>query len=402
MKGILGLTGLSFILLFSAPLAWANQMQDPVLSWNIKALELVVATGKNTSEANRLMALIQSAQYESIKAMYKKRDTNKPMSPALYGVLLSASLDYVMSVEAPKSAATLSSYKNTISLNEGQIDKAVKVAIAASSKLMLNRRFDGAERQESYRPHTNAGVYVPTNVPATPHWIKRRPWHLTSAKQFRAPKPPALESDIWAQDFNEVKDIGHQNSTRRNAEQTIQAQFWQATLPPIYHGVLRSAIAGDNMTTLMRSRFLAVASQAIDDAMIAVFDAKYHHAFWRPITAIRNADIDGNDNTQRDSQWRPFIPTPMHPEYPCAHCVIANTVATIIDLELGSNAQPTLNTCSYTLKGECRSWSNQEDFVAEVTAARIYDGVHYRFSGVAGNTMGAKVANYVSSSAKGY
>jgi hypothetical protein len=132
-------------------------------------------------------------------------------------------------------------------------------------------------------------------------------------------------------------------------------------------------------------------TQATDDAMIAVFEAKYYFGFWRPITAIRNADIDGNDATVRDASWTPYIPTPMHPEYPCAHCVVASTVGAILKAEVGENPMPVLSTRSDTANNAMRSWPDIESFVQEVSEARIYDGVHYRSSTVVGNIMGEKI-----------
>ena len=132
-------------------------------------------------------------------------------------------------------------------------------------------------------------------------------------------------------------------------------------------------------------------SQAMDDAIIAVFDAKYHYNFWRPVTAIRNGDIDGNDATERDASWTPFINTPVHPEYPCAHCIVSGTVGTILEAELGNAAVPVLTTNSPTADNAKRTWIKIDDFVQEVANGRIYDGVHFRTSTEVGTAMGRKV-----------
>jgi hypothetical protein len=129
----------------------------------------------------------------------------------------------------------------------------------------------------------------------------------------------------------------------------------------------------------------------MDDALIAVFDAKYHYNFWRPITAIRNGDKDGNEATERDASWTPLIETPMHPEYPCAHCIASATVGTILQADIGDAPMPALSTTSYLVPGSKRSWMTIEDFVKEVAEARICDGVHYRTSTEVGSAMGRKV-----------
>jgi hypothetical protein len=136
--------------------------------------------------------------------------------------------------------------------------------------------------------------------------------------------------------------------------------------------------------------FMAV-TQAADDALIAVFDAKYHYNFWRPVTAIRNADIDGNDATERDPAWTSLIDAPMHPEYPCAHCILASSIGTVLQAAIGAQPAPVLVTTSSTAKGAARSWTTIADFVAEVANARVYEGVHYRNSTEIGIVMGKQV-----------
>jgi len=129
----------------------------------------------------------------------------------------------------------------------------------------------------------------------------------------------------------------------------------------------------------------------MDDVLIAVFDAKYAHNFWRPITAIRNGDLDGNDATARDAGWAPFITTPMHPEYPCAHCIVSASLGAVLREEIGTGPTPILRSASSTAGGAVRTWSRVDDFVQEVAVARIYDGVHYRFSTEVGSAMGRQV-----------
>jgi hypothetical protein len=145
------------------------------------------------------------------------------------------------------------------------------------------------------------------------------------------------------------------------------------------------------------ARFLAVLSMAVDDALGAVFDAKYTYNFWRPVTAIRNGDIDGNDATERDTSWLPFIDTPMHPEYPCAHCIVAGTVGAVLKAFLADKPSPKLTATSPTAPNKPRSWAHPDEFVKEVALARIYDGVHYRTSTEVGTAMGIKIGEFAAS-----
>jgi hypothetical protein len=146
---------------------------------------------------------------------------------------------------------------------------------------------------------------------------------MTRADQYRPGPPPPLGSERWARDYNEIKELGAKNSTRRTPQQTDIARFWEASGPAIYFGVMRSVALAPGRDSVQNARLFAMGGQAMDDALIAVFDAKHHYQFWRPVTAIRNGDRDGNAATDRDGAWLPFIDTPMHPEYPCAHCILA-------------------------------------------------------------------------------
>jgi len=225
-------------------------------------------------------------------------------------------------------------------------------------------------------------------IPDAAQWPHRKPWLLTNADQFRPGPPPSLDSEIWARDYNEIKVLGAKNSASRTAGQTDIARFWEARVPTIYFPVVRSVANQPSRDVTRNARLLALAGQAMDDALIAVFDAKYIDNFWRPITAIRNGDLDGNPATEREASWVPFIDTPMHPEYPCAHCIIAATLGAVLKAEIGDGPTPKLSTSSPTAPGAVRGWSQVDDLVKEVANARIYDGVHYRNSTEVGMAMG--------------
>jgi hypothetical protein len=236
-------------------------------------------------------------------------------------------------------------------------------------------------------------------MPAAPHWPNRKPWVMTSPDQFRPGPPPALTSAVWARDYNEIKAVGGKNSTTRTAAQTEIARFWETTAPTIYYPLARSVANMPGRDVTQNARLLALTGEAMDDALIAVFDAKYRYNFWRPVTAIRNGDIDGNDATEREVSWLPFIDTPMHPEYPCAHCIVSGAVGAVLAAEIGTGAVPTLSTTSPTAPGVIRSWTKIDDFVVEVANARIYDGVHYRSSTEVGTAMGKKIGALVAAKA---
>jgi hypothetical protein len=218
---------------------------------------------------------------------------------------------------------------------------------------------------------------------------------LKSASQFRPGPPPELKSAVWARDYNETKTFGAVNSSVRTAEQTDIARFWATALPDVHIGVVSSLARAPGREVTRNARLYAAVTAALNDTEIAVFDAKYHFNFWRPITAIRNGDRDDNAATERDPGWLPLIVTPIQPEYPCAHCMIAATIAALIRIEVGHEPLPTLSTISNTLPGVTRHWSSTEEVVREVSNARIWDGVHYRYSAEVGARMGEQVGRLV-------
>jgi hypothetical protein len=228
-------------------------------------------------------------------------------------------------------------------------------------------------------------------IPAVPTWARRTPWVMEKASQFRPGPPPALDSDTWEKDFQEVKLLGAKNSTARTAEQTDIARFWEETRPLVYHPVVRAVANMPGRTVAQNARLFAVATMAVDDALIAVFDAKYTYNYWRPITAARHEHVAGKTKVAADLGWTPFISTPMHPEYPCAHCVASGAVGAVLAAELGNTPTPVLSSSSPTAGGAVREWKSIPAFMQEVSMARIYDGVHYRNSTVVGTDMGMKV-----------
>jgi hypothetical protein len=199
--------------------------------------------------------------------------------------------------------------------------QGIKIGQQAGAMILAERSNDGADAPNNYRPFTVAGKYVPTVLPIGWTVMGVKPFSLKSGNQLRPPAPYSLKSAQWARDFNEVKTMGAKAGSGRNAEQTDIARFWELTGPATYNPVVRQLSAAKGLDILDNARLFALFSMATADASIAIFDAKYTYNFWRPVTAIRNADMDGNNSTERDPNWEPMITTPMHPEYPCAHCI---------------------------------------------------------------------------------
>jgi len=394
--------GLGLLVVTASSIGISAASADVVTDWNVRAADIAVAAKLPTPPTVRAMAIVQAAVYEAVNAGTKRYPSGLIVLEAAPGA----------SVEAAVAAANRATLSRLLPAQQATIDSAYQAALSgiiespaktegiglgekAAAAVLALRMDDGAATPESYRPHTAAGLYVPTVVPVASQWPKRKPWVMTSASQFRPGPPPSLTSKLWARDYAEVKALGGKTSTQRTAEQTEIARFWEATAPTIYYPVARSVATLPGREVTQNARLLAAVAQAMDDAVIAVFDAKYHYNFWRPITAIRNGDRDGNDATERDASWTPFIDTPMHPEYPCAHCIVSAALGAVLQAEIGTGDTPTLGTTSPTAPGMVRRWTKVSDFTQEVANARICDGVHYRNSTEVGSAMGKRIGELV-------
>jgi len=281
-----------------------------------------------------------------------------------------------------------------IAENEAK-SKGIELGKQAAAGIIALRTNDGSNMPEDYRPATTAGVYVPTTIPIESTSSKIKPFAMTSASQFRAAPPPALTSETWTRDLNEIREIGSNVSTKRSAEQTTIARFWFFTGPRTYNTIVRQLASNRKMDLVDCARLYALAAIAGADAFIAVFEAKYTYNLWRPVTAIRNADLTSNPATPREASWQPLGVTPMHPEYPCAHCILSGTVAGVVKAALGAADIPEIAVTSPTAPGVTHRWTNMTAFADEVSNARIWAGFHYRFSTRVGTDMGYQIGEYV-------
>jgi hypothetical protein len=370
---------------------------DVITDWGTRG----VAIGAEKQLANALwtrnLAVMHVAMFEAVNAIdgrYKPYKLPLPAektaskdaaaAAAAHAVLISLYPD-----QKPKLDEALQVSLATVAA-DGARTKGIELGKKAAEGIIVLRVDDGSNATESYRPFTKPGVYVPTALPIEITSGGIKPWVMQTGFQFRPPTPPTLDSEVWTRDVNEIRSLGGLKSTARTQEQTEIGRFWFLTGPRSYVPLAQQIAETQKMDVVDCARLFALLSMATSDAFIAVFDAKYFYNFWRPITAIRNADLTSNLATPRDASWTPLGLTPPHPEYPCAHCIVAASVAEVLQRVAGDNVGE-LSLTSPLAPGVTRKWKRLEDYRDEVALARIYAGFHYRFSTEAAKAMGTKI-----------
>lgn len=374
---------------------------DVITDWNQTACDAVAKVGPG-APGHRLLAVVQVAVFEAVNSIEPRYAPWLPRMTAPPGASVEAAVAAAnratLLALVPAEKATIeAAYQAALKALPDGVAKVDGIAVGekAAAQALARAATDGAGAADNYQWQTTPGRYVPTVVPAAATWPQRKPWVMERADQFRPGPPPDLASALWVRDLQEVRTLGAKNSTARTAAQTDIARFWEETRPMVYYPVLKAVSQMPGRTVVQNARLYAAAGMAIDDALVAVFDAKYAYNFWRPITAIRMEHQAGGSKTMADPGWTPFIPTPMHPEYPCAHCVVSGALGTVLREEMRGKPMPRLGSTSPAMPGAVREWDSVDALMEEVRMARIYDGVHYRNSTEVGNQIGVAVGALV-------
>jgi hypothetical protein len=341
---------------------------DAVLDWNEVSLARVVVARQSPPDSARTMAMVHVAIFEAVNAVeqryapyaFKGRapagaSSEAAAAAAAYSVLLKLFPDQAAAIEAAYAASMAS-----IPEGNGKLS-GIALGREVGAQCLAMRDKDGSGAPAAYRPRTVPGVYVMTVLPVSSEWPTVKPWFMSDGAQFRS------------------------------AEQTEVARFWTVVGAASWNPVVRSLALSKPLGLVDNARLFALVNMAASDAFVAVFDAKYAHNFWRPITAIRNGDLDGNDATSLDPEWLPLVDTPLHPEYPCAHCITAGAIGEVLEAQFGKGEVPAITMTSPTAPGVTHRWTRISDYVHEVDNARIWGGIHYRNSTQVGEAMGRKI-----------
>ena len=398
----LGAWVLPLLLVTAVPVA----ASDAVLEWNQIALAATITAGQGPVPQTRSMAIVQVSMHDAVNAITHQYETYLSHAAPPVGADPEAA-----AIGAAHAALIRLFPAQTMALNAAraasfaprgltELDPGAVFGAGVGAAMFASRTNDGAAQAQFPYVAPGAGlpgvwVMVGTAPIVLPGWGNVRPWVLNSGSQFRPDAPPALDSDRYARDYNEVRELGSLNSTVRTAEQTQIAIFWTGSPSAIWNGVARQVITARNLDLSSTARALALFYLTASDSGIACWDAKYTYNFWRPITAIRNADVDGNDATVAETDWVPLFPTHQHPEYPSGHSTNSGAMAAALTLLFGDDPGAPITATSPTNPGFVRHWTTFSEGVQEVIDARIYSGFHYRTSDDVGAKLGRQVARFV-------
>jgi hypothetical protein len=280
----------------------------------------------------------------------------------------------------------------------------ISLGNSVADAIIALRANDHSDDVVPYTPQTAVGRWVPTPpglAPALlPQWPMVTPWAMTSGAQFRDPDgPPALDGPEYTAAFNEVKEIGSATSTTRTADQTAISEFWAdnpgTATPPGHWNVIAQTVAAAQGNTLEENaRLFALLGITAADAAICSWDNKYATDHWRPVTAIRNADQDGNPATQADPNWTSYIPTPPFPTYTSGHSTFSGASAAVLADFFGTdNITFTTSTEEYVLAD--RTFNTFSEAATEAMNSRLYGGIHWRYDNEDGLAGGMALGHYV-------
>jgi hypothetical protein len=395
-------------------------MPNAVGCWNAIAVQATTLAAPYNVQGLIYMGYVQAAVYDAVTKIDGRympyHEFSAPVgvdvtsaSPdaaaaaATYTMLTSSFLAFPAASQDGLSTQ-YSDYINALGgVGAPGVEDGIQIGQAAASDLIAERTGD---RNEAITftpgPLTPGGwTFAPPpslQTAQTPWVAVMRPFMLNSSSQFRVGPPPALSGRKWAKEFNEVKAYGAANSTVRSPEQTAVARFWNANAVNQSNQAFQDVAITHRMDLVDAARVLAMGNLVDSDAGIACWDSKYHYLFWRPIMAIRNAQIDGNRATTPDPNWTPLLTTPNHPEYPAAHTCLSGAEAEMyahvlgtrnIDVTIHGSADGTPNNWAAT-----HTFKTVKDLQREVVNARVWAGLHYRGSALEGLELADSVAKW--------
>src|SRR5215213_1213178 len=406
------------VLICTQTRVWANDLpvahtpvvqEDVILQWNRVLTETVRTPGQQpaTIMPVRSFAIMHAAMFDAVNSI------DGSHTPYLIEVAGSqnASIDAAAAQAAHDVLAAL--YPTRVGIFDAELaislqgieeyraQQGIHVGQIVAERLLAVRGNDGWNvTPPAYSLPATAGNWQPApGLAAFTHYPAVMPFGVTSGTQFKPNAPPALTSAEYAADLNEVKEIGSLTSVTRTADQTLVARLWAGVGTPtnflfVWNNVARSVSLARGSSTVEKARLFALTNMALHDALQTTFASKFVYGLWRPVTAIRRADEDGNANTAADPAWSSLIVNPPYPSYAGNNAAIGTSQSMILTLFFGRDDLTFQHTWEGA-GGATRSYAGFSAMADEEARARVYGGVHFTFDNVAGQSVGRNVANYI-------
>ena len=378
-----------------------------VIAWNKELLHIVQTPGAQpaTVHPTRSFAILHAAIYDAVVSITRDApayvfSVNAPSSARPDAAAAQAGHDTLVALYPKWKAALdqqLASELAAVPDGAGK-QQGIQVGQAVAARLITIRANDGsAATPPPFVPGNQPGNYQLTPpkfvAPVFTNWGNVTPFVLNNGAQFRPGPPPAVTSQAYAQALNEVKSLGQNSSTTRTPDQTVIAKFWAGPIWNTWNEIAENAALAHHTNLETTARLFASLNLSFADSAIAFYDAKYHYQLWRPITAIRLADTDGNPATIGDPTWTPLAVTAADPSYPGAHSTISAAGAIVLSAFFGNRDQ--IRVTSDVLPGPVRTFDSYTDVATEAGLSRIFAGQHTRIDHVAGLELGHDIAQFV-------
>ena len=392
-------TAFGLVMTFSAGTAGA----DVIIDWNQTAIAVMKTANVAGNPWTRNMAMVHVAMSDavnSVQGRYARYMAKGELArDASAEAAASAAARQILTQLYPNQKAAIDEAhaKSIASIPDGPAKTAgITLGEQIAALVQADRATDGTSAPDTYRPITTPGVWIPTTPPIFAQYAQAKPWVLRSADQFRPGPPPQLNTAIYARDYNETKNLGGARSTARTAEQSDAVKFWtQQNISPAWQEAARQISAAKGLSLAENARLFALLNMSMANTFINDWDAKFTYNFWRPVTAIRNGDQDGNDATERDAGWTPSNATPMHPEYPSQAAIVAGSSAAILELVVAGAASVPFTVTDLADPKLTRKFTSITLLASEQCDVRVWGGIHFRNSLEVGMDMGRRMSAYL-------
>jgi PAP2 superfamily/Vanadium chloroperoxidase N-terminal domain len=384
---------------------------SPVAAWNEQALDAIRATATPPPRASRALAILHAAIHDAhngITRDYRQYlvTENRPNANTSTAAAIATAAHDVL-VQLFPTRATQFADEQATQLAPVPIGPARTRGVAwgqtVAAALLAARANDGSSAVVTYIPGTGPGFWRPTPpafAPALlPQWADVAPFGVRPIETFVPKAPPALHTAKYAAELAQVQSLGSVTSAIRTADQTEIARFWAngagtATPPGHWNQIARVIVAQTGLTVGEEARLLALLNMAMADAAVVSWKAKYDYNYWRPVTAIREADTDGNPLTVADPGWTPLLVTPPFPEYTSGHSTFSGAAAAVLKGFFGTD-DIAFTAESDDVPGVLRSYPSFSAASDESGMSRIYGGIHFMSGNRFGRTSGARVGNSI-------